>query len=48
MRIAMTIVQLQMLARKRLPGKRRELLRALTDAFFDSVPRLNVMERALS
>src|SRR5216683_3093211 len=45
--MAVSVTQLQMLARERLPGKRHELLRALTDAFFDSAHRLSVKERAL-
>ena len=45
--MAVSVTQLQMLARERMPGKRHELLRALTDAFFDSVHGLSVKERAL-
>jgi uncharacterized protein (DUF2336 family) len=47
MRMAMSITQLEVLARERLPGKRHELLRALTDTFFDSIDTLSVKERAL-
>lgn len=39
--------QLETLARERLPGKRRALLRALTDAFFDSASELSIREREL-
>jgi len=45
--MAVSFTQLQMLARERVPGKRRELLRALTDAFIDSAHGLSVNERAL-
>ena len=45
--MAVTFTQLQMLARERLPDKRHALLRALTEAFFDSLPGLSVKERAL-
>jgi uncharacterized protein (DUF2336 family) len=45
--MAMSLTQLEMLARERLPGKRHELLRALSDAFFDSAHRLSAKERAL-
>lgn len=45
--MAMTVAQLQMLARERLPAKRHALLRALTDAFFDSFPGLSTKERAM-
>jgi len=45
--MAVSVTQLQMLARERLPEKRHALLRALTDAFFDSMPGLSVKERAL-
>jgi uncharacterized protein (DUF2336 family) len=42
-----SLANLQMLARERLPAKRHELLRALTDAFFDSADRLSTNERVL-
>jgi uncharacterized protein (DUF2336 family) len=45
--MAVSVTQLQMLARERLPGKRHELLRALTDAYFDSAHGLSVKERTL-
>jgi len=45
--MAVSVTQLQMLALERLPGKRHELLRALTDAYFDSAHGLNDKERAL-
>jgi uncharacterized protein (DUF2336 family) len=45
--MTLSVTQLQMLARERLPVRRRELLRALTDAFLESVHRLSMTERAL-
>jgi len=45
--MAVTVAQLQMLARERLPEKRHELLRALTDVFFESARGLSTKERAL-
>jgi uncharacterized protein (DUF2336 family) len=45
MTISMT--QLQSLARERLPGKRHELLRALTDSLFEPEHELSMKEREL-
>ncbi len=45
--MATSFAQLQMLARERLPGRRHELLRALTDVFFESAPDWRPQERAL-
>jgi uncharacterized protein (DUF2336 family) len=45
--MAVSLAQLQLLARERLPGKRQDLLRALADAFFETVPTLGAKERAL-
>jgi uncharacterized protein (DUF2336 family) len=45
--MARSITQLEVLARERLPGKRHQLLRALTDAFFYSTNGLSVQEREL-
>src|SRR3984893_16194268 len=45
--MTLSVTQLQMLARERLPRKRHELLRALTDALFDSMPGLSTKERTL-
>src|SRR5580704_15165465 len=45
--MTLSVTQLQILARERLPRKRHELLRALTDALFDSAPGLSAKERTL-
>lgn len=45
--MTMSLVQLQMLARDRLPVKRHELLRALTDVFFKSARDWRRQERVL-
>ena len=45
--MTLSVTQLQILARERLPRKRHELLRALTDALFDSAPGLSAQERTL-
>jgi uncharacterized protein (DUF2336 family) len=45
--MAVSLAELQMLARERLPGKRHELLRALTDAFVDTASELTAREREL-
>jgi uncharacterized protein (DUF2336 family) len=45
--MAMSLARLQVLARERIPVKRRELLRALADVYFDSSYRLSDREREL-
>jgi uncharacterized protein (DUF2336 family) len=45
--MTMSFVQLQMLARERLPGRRGELLRALTDVFLESSSDWRLQEREL-
>lgn len=45
--MAMSLTQLQMLARERLPSKRHELLRALADALFEPSRGLSDRERDL-
>ncbi len=45
--MAMSLAQLQMLARERLPTKRHELLRALTDVFLETSPEWRAQERVL-
>jgi uncharacterized protein (DUF2336 family) len=46
-RMTMSLAQLQILARERLPGKRHELLRELTGVFFESAPELRPQERVV-
>jgi uncharacterized protein (DUF2336 family) len=45
--MAISMSQLQSLARERLPGKRHELLRALTDSLFQPEHELSMTEREL-
>lgn len=45
--MAMSLAQLQMLARERLPTRRHELLRALTDVFFETASEWRPQERVL-
>ena len=45
--MTISLAQLQDLARERLPGKRRELLCALTDSLFEPEHELSVKEREL-
>jgi hypothetical protein len=45
--MTISMVQLQSLARERLPGKRHELLRALTDGLFEPEHELSMKEREL-
>jgi uncharacterized protein (DUF2336 family) len=45
--MTISLIQLQSLARERLPGKRHELLRALTDGLFELEHELSMKEREL-
>src|SRR6516225_10132479 len=45
--MAISMAQLQSLARERLPAKRHELLRALTDSLFEPEHELSMTEREL-